>query len=102
MEHWTDPMPGVCARCMDVRLVAVAEALTRDVEAGAAPHLVMRNHFRRLVEAGVLPAAAAQDVRRFAEAFGYPVPKEALAAADVRWERATQEYLTTDADGRPA
>lgn len=95
LEHWTDPMPGVCTRCMDVRLLSVAAGLSQDVLRNRPPVRVMRNHYRRLVEVGILPAAASMDVRRLADASGYPVPKEALASADAKWERATEAYLAS-------
>jgi hypothetical protein len=101
LEHWTDPMPGVCSRCMDARLLAVAAGLSQEMFGRVPPARVMRNHYRRLLEAGMVPAAASMDVRKLAEAAGFPVPKEALAAADARWERATAEYLAAFEESRP-
>lgn len=95
LEHWTDPLPGVCPRCMDGRLLTVAAGLSQDVFHNRPPARIMRNHYRRLLEAGMRPAAASLDVRRLAEASGFPVPKEALATADVRWERGTATYLAS-------
>jgi hypothetical protein len=102
LEHWTDPMPGVCTRCMDARLLPVAAGLSRDVFRKVAPGRIMRNHYQRLLDAGMRPAAASFDVRRLCDASGYPVPKEALATADAGWDRATEAYLASFAEADAA
>jgi hypothetical protein len=102
LEHWTDPLPGVCPPCMDERLLAVAAGLTHDALTDSSGARMMRNHHRRLLEAGVTPPAASRDVRRLAEAFDYPVPKEALAGADAAWERAVDAYLAEQDAAAPA
>lgn len=93
LEHETDPMPGLCARCMDARLLTVAAGLSHDVLHGLTGARTLRNHYRRLLDVGIIPAAASKDVRTLAVAFGYPVPKEALASADADWERRVAAFM---------
>ena len=90
-EEPFDPMPGVCPACMDARLLPVAAGLTADVEAHAPDTLA--RHYRRLREAGMLPAAASLDVRTLAEVFDLVAPREALATADARFDRAHRAAL---------
>lgn len=75
------------------RQLGVAAGLSHDVLHGLTGARTLRNHYRRLLDVGIIPAAASKDVRTLAVAFGYPVPKEALASADADWERRVDAFM---------
>ena len=93
-EEAYDPMPGVCPPCFLQRMDAVTRALWADCDRHTDPrHLpgILRRQFRRLVDAGMAPAAASEMLRRLAAELGAPPPAEALAAADARFDEAHRE-----------
>ena len=95
-----DPAPEVCERCLDPRLRWVGERLAAEVAGPGAMADVLERHFGRLVDAGLLPKAAALHVRDLCQQAGLPAPRVALAAADPAWERrvraARATWLTGD------
>jgi hypothetical protein len=97
-EVWHDAFPGHCVVCSDDAIWAMSLRLADDLAARPSPAAVLGRHFRRLVEVGMLPAAAGAAVNELAALFGVPCPKEALAARDATWERAA---AASRDEGRP-
>lgn len=94
LEDRYDPMPGVCCECFLARMEGVTVAFWEDCAAHRdLRHLpgILARQFRRLCEAGCAPAAASETVRRLSAEWDLPAPREALAAADARFDRAHRE-----------
>lgn len=93
VEAWHDPAPSLCPSCFVVRMDGATAWLREQERLGEPTTDLLSRFFGRLRRVGLRPAAAARDVRVLAGILGVPCPKNALAAADRRWEAEAARVL---------